>query len=290
MSVVGLNSSDDKSMFTLFVTTLDKLSNFLNHFITEKRARTVVLMGKTGVGKSSLANTLFGETQLFKTNDLPNSETMITQTETWKINGSEFKLVDTPGVFGTDQNDQALSGEILKGVKECQGGIDTYFFVFKVTRFTPQEQKVVKKILKYTSEEAFKHAILVFTHGNQLQEGTSIKVWADGNEYLKTLVEKCEDRVVVFDNKHWNNSKDPYRNNQVQREKLFNFIETTIRDNGGIPCGNAFSKLNLTDKNIESLKKVKPEHLWLALVGGIIIVALIAVPVVVVCKLSLIHI
>uniref|UniRef100_A0A3B4B025 AIG1-type G domain-containing protein n=1 Tax=Periophthalmus magnuspinnatus TaxID=409849 RepID=A0A3B4B025_9GOBI len=186
----------------------------------ENEPMRIVLLGKTGAGKSSLANVIFGEEGKFKESDSPNSETKKCHAQTKSINGRVFRLIDTPGLFDTDLNDPEMSPEILKCIEECAPGPHAFLLVLRVERYTRQEQEVVEKILKHFSEEALKYTTVVFTHGDQLKQRENIKDWAKQNEALRSLVQKCGGRCHVFDCKYWKNSQDPYRNNQLQVTEL----------------------------------------------------------------------
>ncbi|XP_072314823.1 GTPase IMAP family member 7-like [Eucyclogobius newberryi] len=190
----------------------------------QTKGRRIVLLGKTGSAKSSLANTIMGEEDWFKVSPLPNSETKNCHSKMKLMNGKYIKLIDTPGVFDTDPKSSDFSPEILKCMKECSPGAHAFLLVLKVEKFTQQEQAVVDLILKYFSKEALSYTTVVFTHGDDLQS-MKIRDWVNQNEALRSLVQRCEGRCHVFDNKHWKN--------QVQVTELLRTIEETVEKNRG---------------------------------------------------------
>ncbi|TNN72041.1 GTPase IMAP family member 7 [Liparis tanakae] len=196
-------------------------------------SRRIAILGKTGVGKSSLANTIFGE-PLFKVGHSVNSETKTCQAVTKPVDGGNITLIDTPGLFDTDRSEEDLRSEIVRCITEFAPGPHVFLIVLKVERFTPQEQAVIDKINEYFSEEVFKYAIVLFTHGDQLPEGETIESFVRRNKPVMELVQKCGDRFHVIDNKYWkNNPEDEYRNNQVQVKKLLKTIDEMVKKNKG---------------------------------------------------------
>ncbi|XP_042368638.1 uncharacterized protein LOC121962448 [Plectropomus leopardus] len=195
--------------------------------------RRIIILGKTGAGKSSLANTIVGE-DLFTTHSSSNSGTARCQSGVRYVYGRSIKLVDTPGFFDTDRSERELKSEILRCIIECAPGPHAFLIVLKVERFTEHEQAVIAKIQKYFSEEAFKYATIVFTHGDQLPEGQTIEDFVYKNEFVTNLAEKCGGRCHVVDNRYWrNNQQDEYRNNHFQVEELLKTIDKTVLANQG---------------------------------------------------------
>ncbi|XP_056298678.1 GTPase IMAP family member 7-like [Pseudoliparis swirei] len=196
-------------------------------------SKRIAILGKTGVGKSSLANTIFGE-PLFKIGHSVNSETKTCQAETKPVNGGNITLIDTPGLFDTDRPEEDLKSEIVRCITEFAPGPHAFLIVLKVERFTEQEQAVVDKINEYFSEEVFQYAIVLFTHGDQLPEGETIESFVRKNKPVTELVKKCGGRCHVIDNKYWkNNQQEEYRNNQVQVKELLKTIEEMVEANEG---------------------------------------------------------
>lgn len=195
--------------------------------------RRIVILGNTGAGKSSIGNTIFGE-KVFRTNDSPNSETAICQSESRFVHGRNITLIDTPGFFDTAVSEEQLKPEITRCIAECAAGPHAILIVLKVEKFTSHENEIFTKICQYFSPEALRYATVLFTHGNQLSEGVTIQEFVSCSTALKDLVEKCGDRCHVIDNTYWNNNQqDNYRSNQFQVAELLNTVDKMVEENGG---------------------------------------------------------
>ncbi|XP_059211380.1 GTPase IMAP family member 4-like [Centropristis striata] len=96
--------------------------------------KRIVILGKTGAGKSSVANTIFGE-KLFKIGDTAKSETSVCQAKTKSVNGRSISLIDTPGFFDTDRPEEELKAEIVRCITECSPGPHAVLIVLKLERF-----------------------------------------------------------------------------------------------------------------------------------------------------------
>ncbi|XP_014012015.1 uncharacterized protein isoform X2 [Salmo salar] len=192
----------------------------------------IVLLGKTGGGKSSAGNTIFGQDDVFLSDSSSTSSTQICKAHTKNIKGRNITLIDTPGFFDTDIPEEELKPKIVKCITECAPGPHAFLIVLKVERYTVHENEAVAKIETYFSPEAFKYATVLFTHGDQLN-GLTIEKFVQGNDELNKLVEKCGGRCHFIDNKYWNTNQQGRYRNQYEVAELLNTIEKMVRDNGG---------------------------------------------------------
>ncbi|XP_067378790.1 GTPase IMAP family member 7-like [Channa argus] len=195
--------------------------------------RRIVVLGKTGAGKSSLINTVL-EDSAFKVNHSPESGTYECQAKTKCVNGKTTMWIDTPGFFDTRRSEEEMKREIVRCITECAPGPHAFLIVLKVERYTEQEKAVITKLLQYFSEEAVKYTIVIFTHGDQLPEEMTIREFVNKSKELSDLLKNCQNRCHVIDNKYWKgNQQDQYRSNQYQVTELLNTIDKTIEANDG---------------------------------------------------------
>ncbi|XP_034020157.1 uncharacterized protein LOC117504767 [Thalassophryne amazonica] len=215
----ALNSRAESTSFVLFIMPVSA-------------HQRIILLGKTGVGKSSVANLLIKD-NVFEVNYSAESGTSECKTKSITVSGRSITVIDTPGFFHTNMDEDKKKEQSLGFMIESSPGPHVFLILCKVEKYTGQEDAFIKNIIEYFSEECLRFAVVVFTHGDQLPEGMKIEQFAGQIDALRNLLKKCGDRCHVIDIKYWKKPQDDYRNNEVHVAELFKTIDKIIEENNG---------------------------------------------------------
>lgn len=132
-------------------------------------SRTVLVIGKTGVGKSTVANAFLGFDKFKVANDLDSVTTEC------KLRKSEQKyadtkyivnVMDTVGLFDTRNSERRESMQKMKSfVQNCTvEGVSLVVFVIKKDRFTAEDIETFDFLTKHLCAKTSCISALVITH------------------------------------------------------------------------------------------------------------------------------
>ncbi|XP_060720752.1 LOW QUALITY PROTEIN: golgin subfamily A member 6-like protein 25, partial [Tachysurus vachellii] len=185
----------------------------------------IVLLGKTGVGKSASGNTILGK-DVFKEDVSDKSVTSVCQKETATVGGRQITVIDTPGLFDTNIDNEEIRKEIVKCISMASPGPHVFLLTLKIgQRFTPEERETVDLIKETFGEQSNMYIIVLFTRGDELKAKTIEQYVENAGEKLKTLLFEFDKRYHVL------NNSDKSSNTQVLT--LLDKIHSMVTVNGG---------------------------------------------------------
>ena len=253
--VTKTNGNNSKSLDEETIAYIQKLKSVFKE--ASKREFNFLLLGRTGVGKSSTVNALIGE-NIAEVGDFTATTFQVKPYKS-QIQGINYSIIDTPGLC--DNRPEKHQDELyLKEIKKRILSIDCVWFTTPLneTRLRSDELYGIKVITKVFGKEIWDRSIIVFTFADlippekyffTLQQRTNLIVSAI-QEYSGEAIAKQIPSVGV------SNITDRTPNGELWLGELYTKVFVRISKKGALPFLLATSnRLKETNPEQEIIEK-----------------------------------
>lgn len=171
--------------------------------------------------------------------------------------GKRLVVVDTPGLFDTNQTEQEILIEITKWYTLVSPGIHAILLVVQVGRFTDEEQKTVDFFMKIFGDDLKNYLVIVFTHKYSLEEEDmtidNFVQTLDKSSNLRKLIDESKNRYTAIG----------YRGPEEERVKEVKHILSLIDGIKGKDGRNYYSNdlFKRVQNSLEEIERKRREEL-----------------------------
>ncbi|KAJ8018777.1 GTPase IMAP family member 4 [Holothuria leucospilota] len=212
----------------------------------------IVVTGKTGVGKSAVANTILGE-KLFEEGSTTKSVTSLSRGITREINGRKISVIDTPGLQDTDRPPKEVLREIARVMKIFHNGVHVFVYVLNMAspRFTYEDRSSLAAIEMKFGSNMKQYRLLVYTHPeNSLTDEMTLENFFHSqrveNEHIASLFDETDGYMIAVNN----NAQLPAEKKWNQNAVLALIDKLVARNDKSVYTNEMFEKASQERKSL----------------------------------------
>ncbi|KAK3575449.1 hypothetical protein QTP86_026705, partial [Hemibagrus guttatus] len=182
----------------------------------------LVLLGRTGSGKSVAGNIILGRDEFkLRRDDATGATTQSCVKGTAVIGKKRVTVVDTPDWFWPPEQ---LTTHLSSCMELCAPGPHAFLLCVPVTlpgRSNLHDLSFLKN--SFGPETILRHTLVLFTHSDKLKDGNVEEYIAAKRPELLELVEKCDDHYHVLKQER----------NEGNIKELLEKVEQVVKESGG---------------------------------------------------------